>query len=55
MLECIPYEFDKHINFILDCFEESWPGTNRTKKARYLDYKYFKHMDLNKNIVNMLE
>lgn len=58
MLECIPYEFDKYINFILDCFEEatpySWPGTNRTEKARYLDYEYFKHMDLNENIVNML-
>lgn len=55
MLEFIDFQFDKHINFILDCLDEashfSWPELKRIEKARELDYEYFKSINLKENIV----
>lgn len=58
MLKVIPFNFESHIEYLLDFIEEatpsSWPDVIRTDKMRKIDYEHFKCIDLNINTIKML-
>ena len=58
MLKFVRFEFERHIEFVLDCIEEArplnWPGAARTRLARTVDYEFFRTIDTNKHCISLL-
>lgn len=59
MIELLSYDFEEHIEFILDCLDEaspySWPDIERTPRVRNIDYNFLKKIYLDKHIIKILK